>query len=56
MLTQGFNLVGNHPKFNSALEMARNVAVTKTPILISGETGSGKKAITTVVGQGAILG
>jgi two-component system response regulator FlrC len=45
MLSQGLNLVGNHPKFNSALEMARNVAVTKTPILISGEAGSGKKAI-----------
>ena len=51
MLTQGFNLVGNHPKFNSALEMARNVAVTKTPILISGETGSGKKAIGSYIHQ-----
>lgn len=51
MLTQGFNLVGNHPKFNSALEMARNVAVTKTPILISGEVGSGKKAIGSYIHQ-----
>lgn len=45
MLSQGLTLVGNHPKFNTALETARNVAVTKTPILISGEAGSGKKAL-----------
>ena len=45
MLTQGLVLVGNHPKFNIALETARNVAVTKTPVLISGEAGSGKKAL-----------
>ena len=45
MLSQGLELVGNHPKFNNALETARNVAVTKTPVLISGEIGSGKKAL-----------
>lgn len=45
MLSQGLVLVGNHPKFNNALETARNVAVTKTPVLISGEAGSGKKAL-----------
>ena len=45
MLTQGLILVGNHPKFNTALETAKNVAVTKTPVLISGEAGSGKKAL-----------
>lgn len=45
MLSQGLVLVGNHPKFNYALETARNVAVTKTPVLISGEPGSGKKAL-----------
>lgn len=45
MLSQGLVLVGNHPKFNNALETARNVAVTKTPVLISGEQGSGKKAL-----------
>jgi two-component system, response regulator FlrC len=44
MLSQGSVLVGNHPKFNQALETARNIAVTKTPVLISGEAGSGKKA------------
>jgi two-component system response regulator FlrC len=45
MLSQGLVLVGNHPKFNMALETARNVAVTKTAVLISGEAGSGKKAL-----------
>jgi two-component system response regulator FlrC len=45
MLSSGLVLVGNHPKFNVALETARNVAVTKTPVLISGEAGSGKKAL-----------
>jgi len=45
MLSQGLVLVGNHPKFNLALETARNIAVTKTPALISGEAGSGKKAL-----------
>lgn len=45
MLSQGLVLVGNHPKFNHALETARNVAVTKTPVLISGEAGCGKKAL-----------
>jgi two-component system, response regulator FlrC len=45
MLSSGLVLVGNHPKFNQALETARNVAVTKTPVLICGEIGSGKKAL-----------
>lgn len=45
MLSQGLVLVGNHPKFNNALETARNVAVTKTPVLIAGEAGCGKKAL-----------
>lgn len=49
MLAQGSVLVGNHPKFNQALETARNVAVTKTPILILGEAGSGKKALATYI-------
>lgn len=51
MLSQGLVLVGNHPKFNSALETARNVAVTKTPVLISGEAGSGKKAMGAYIHQ-----
>jgi two-component system response regulator FlrC len=47
-------LVGNHPKFNNALETARNVAVTKTPVLISGEAGSGKKAVGAYIHQNSV--
>jgi two-component system response regulator FlrC len=51
MLSQGLALVGNHPKFNQALETARHIAVTKTPVLISGEAGSGKKALGSYIHQ-----
>lgn len=54
MLTQGLVLVGNHPKFNQALETARNVAVTKTPVLISGEAGSGKKALASYIHNNSV--
>lgn len=37
-------LVGNHPKFVKAVELARNLSVTKAPVLLVGETGSGKKS------------
>ncbi len=43
MLKSGNEIVGTHPKFQKSLETARNVAVTKTPVLISGESGCGKK-------------
>ena len=54
MLTQGFILVGNHPKFNYTLETARNVAVTKTPVLICGEVGSGKKSLGMYIHQNSV--
>jgi two-component system, response regulator FlrC len=54
MLSQGLVLVGNHPKFNNALETARNVAVTKTPVLISGEAGVGKKALGAYIHQNSV--
>ncbi len=54
MLSQGLVLVGNHPKFNIALETARNVAVTKTPVLISGEIGSGKRAVGAYIHQNSV--
>ncbi len=38
-------LVGNHPKIVKAVEFASNVAVTKAPVLIVGESGTGKKSI-----------
>lgn len=45
MLKSAQELVGNHPKFMKSLETARNVAVTKTPVLISGEPGCGKRSL-----------
>jgi len=44
-MLQGFEPVGNHPKFKKSLELARNVAVTKTPVLVTGEAGTGKKTL-----------
>lgn len=44
MFAQRTTLVGNHPKFKKALEFAKNIAVTKAPALVTGESGSGKKA------------
>lgn len=44
-MLQGFEPVGNHPKFKKSLELARNVAVTKTPVLLTGEAGTGKKLL-----------
>lgn len=44
-------LVGNHPKFKKAVELARNIAVTKAPALVTGESGTGKKAFCQFVHQ-----
>lgn len=46
-MLNGVELVGNHPKFKKSLELAGNVAVTKTPVLITGEAGCGKKTLGT---------
>ncbi|MBL7665767.1 MAG: sigma-54-dependent Fis family transcriptional regulator [Bacteriovoracaceae bacterium] len=45
MLTSGFELVGSSPKFKKALEFADNVSVTKTPALVVGEHGTGKRTL-----------
>ncbi len=44
MIAQGTELVGNHPKFVKAVEFAKNISVTKAPVLIVGETGTGKRS------------
>jgi two-component system response regulator FlrC len=44
MLASHVELVGNHPKFLKNLDFAKNVAVTKAPVLTVGESGTGKKA------------
>jgi two-component system response regulator FlrC len=45
MLASDVTLVGNHPKFVKAIEFAKNLAVTKAPVLVVGESGTGKRAI-----------
>ena len=37
------NLFGKDPKIQRAVAIARNVSVTKSPVLITGEVGVGKK-------------
>lgn len=51
MFASEVKLVGNHPKFIKAMELAQNVAVTKSPLLVIGESGSGKKATCRFVHQ-----
>lgn len=54
MSKPALELVGNHPKYKKALELARNVAVTKTPVLITGEAGTGKKALGTYIHENSV--
>ena len=51
MFASEITLVGNHPKFIKALELAKNMAVTKAPVLIVGESGTGKKAFCQYIHQ-----
>lgn len=41
--------VGSHPAFLAAVEMCRNVAPTDIPVLILGETGTGKEVLARLV-------
>ncbi len=45
MFASDFELVGTSPKFQKSVDFAKNVAVTKTPVLIVGETGTGKRTL-----------
>lgn len=54
MFAQNVELVGNHPKFVKAIEFAKNVAVTKAPVLVVGESGTGKKAICDYVHKNSV--
>lgn len=51
MFASEVKLVGNHPKFVKAMELAKNIAVTKAPALVTGESGTGKKAFCKFVHQ-----
>lgn len=45
MLVGNNEIIGINPKFLKAVEFARNVAVTKSPLLIVGEAGTGKRTL-----------
>lgn len=40
---EGIGIVGDHPKMRQALEVGSTLANSETPILITGETGTGKE-------------
>jgi transcriptional regulator with PAS, ATPase and Fis domain len=54
MLASDVTLVGNHPKFVKAIEFAKNLAVTKAPVLVVGESGTGKRAICQYIHQSSM--
>ena len=48
-IKQRFELMGNNPKFNRALEKAMQVAPTDISVLVTGESGVGKESIPKIV-------
>lgn len=48
-IKQRFELIGNDPKFNRALEKAAQVAPTDISVLVTGESGVGKEAIPKII-------
>ncbi len=51
MLSQNVELIGSDLKFVKAKEFASNIAVTKVPALIVGESGTGKKTLCRYIHQ-----
>ncbi len=48
-IKQRFELIGNNPKFNRALEKATQVAPTDISVLVTGESGVGKESIPKII-------
>src|SRR5688572_29753734 len=48
-IKQRFEIVGNSPKLNLALETAMKVAPTDITVLINGESGVGKEAFSKII-------
>lgn len=48
-LKNRFDLIGDDPKFNRALEVAEQVAQTDLSVLVSGESGVGKESIPQII-------
>jgi two-component system response regulator FlrC len=51
MNTVNVELFGKDPKIQKAINVASNVSVTKTPVLVTGETGVGKRTLTLFIHQ-----
>jgi transcriptional regulator with PAS, ATPase and Fis domain len=51
MVKQRFNIIGNHPKLNHALDVAIQVAPTEVTVLVIGENGSGKDNFSKIIHQ-----
>jgi two-component system response regulator FlrC len=45
MLIQGKPIIGANPKLQKAIEMGHGIASTKIPVLVVGESGTGKKTL-----------
>ena len=50
-LKNKFDIIGNHPGLNRALEMAVAVAPTDLTVMVSGESGTGKDVIPRIIHQ-----
>ena len=48
-IKQRFELIGNNPRFNRALEKAMQVAPTDISVLVTGESGVGKESIPKII-------
>ncbi|MFZ4713875.1 MAG: sigma-54-dependent transcriptional regulator [Bacteriovoracaceae bacterium] len=45
MYASSLSLVGNDLNFKQSLEFAKNISVTKSPVLITGDLGTGKRSL-----------
>lgn len=48
-IKQRFNIVGNSPQLNYAIEIAARVAATDLSVLITGESGTGKESFSKII-------
>lgn len=53
-MTTTVNLIGQHPKHLKAVDLAKNIAITKAPALILGEAGTGKKRMCEYIHQNSV--
>ncbi len=51
MLIENFEVLGVSPKYLQTINFARNVSVTKNPVLIVGESGTGKRTLCRYIHQ-----